>query len=421
MDLFEAFRVALSALRANKLRAFLTMLGIIIGVGSVIGMLAIGNGFRQFLDQQFESLGSGSFYIYPGAFSRKLDREIQPELTAESVEALLQPGAAPAIETAAAILSSNLRGINVTVSAGQGRFSYDVSGVTLNYFAIGKNELGVGRFYTRDEDRAGARVALIGQKVAERIYGSMNSAVGQRLLINGVSFEVIGVMTTDSSFGPNPNPSEWIFVPYLAARNRLFRNVVSAREDVTQITVKTRDGFSTDEGIRQVTTILRERHRLTYQNNNFTIINPDQIASSFNSIIGGFNAFLGIVAGISLIVGGIGIMNIMLVSVTERTREIGLRKAVGAKRRDVLLQFLTEAMVLCLIGGLIGILLGYGLSGLGTFVLVSIFQAEGATASVSIESVMLATSIAVGIGAFFGLFPALQASRLNPIEALRYE
>jgi putative ABC transport system permease protein len=176
-----------------------------------------------------------------------------------------------------------------------------------------------------------------------------------------------------------------------------------------------------DEAIRQVTAILRDEHRLTYQDNDFTIINPEQIAAQFNVVIGGFNAFLGLVAGISLLVGGIGIMNIMLVSVTERTREIGLRKAVGARRRDIMLQFLIEALVLCLIGGAFGILLGYTLSLAGTFILIELFNTAGAAASVSLANVILATSIAAAIGLAFGFFPALQAARLNPIDALRTE
>jgi putative ABC transport system permease protein len=421
MNLYEAFRVSLAALRANKLRSLLTMLGIIIGVGAVIGMLSIGNGFYQFLNNQFDQLGSGTFYIYPGAFSRKLDSAPQPQLTAADAEAIMLPGVAPAVETAAAMISSNMRGIDMTISAGDRRFTYSVSGVTPGYFLIGQNELSQGRFFTAGEDRAAARVTLIGKEVAERLFGTDGAALGQRITLNGVAFEVIGVIKTDTSFGPNPNPSEWVFVPYRTARDRLFRNNIDSRVDVSQITVKARDRAEVEEAISQVTHLLRERHRLTYQDNNFTIINPDQIAAFINTVITGFNAFLGIVAGISLLVGGIGIMNIMLVSVTERTREIGLRKAIGARRRDILRQFLVEALMLCLIGSLLGIVLGYALSFLGTFILVNGFQAEGAVAQVTIEAVLLATGIAAAVGIFFGFFPALQASRLDPIEALRYE
>ena len=173
--------------------------------------------------------------------------------------------------------------------------------------------------------------------------------------------------------------------------------------------------------VTQVTTLLRQRHRLTYQNNDFSIINLEELASTVGAILTGFSAFLGVVAGISLLVGGIGIMNIMLVSVTERTREIGLRKAVGARRRDILMQFLIEAIVLGLMGGVIGILMGLLLSTGGTFVLQQVFLQEDAQATVSLASVILATSVAAGVGILFGFFPALRAARLNPIQALRYE
>ncbi len=421
MNIFEAFRVALTALRSNKLRAVLTMLGIIIGVGSVVGMLAIGNGFAQFLDLQFASLGSGSFYVYPGAFTRKINDTPPTRLTAADAEAILQPGAAPAVEAVAIIYSSNLSGADIMVSAGRVRGTYAVSGVTPSYFAIGDNDLGAGRFYTDEDERNGARVALIGKRIAEKLFGSMAGAVGQRITLNGVSFEVVGVLSNDSSFGPNPNPAEWVFVPYQTSRNRLFRNRMNAQVDVTQITVKARRADQMDEAIEQVTGLLRQRHRLTYQNNGFTIINPEQIAAVFNTIIGGFSAFLSIIGGISLLVGGIGIMNIMLVSVTERTREIGLRKAVGARRWDILVQFLTEAIVLCLVGGALGVGFGFLLSFGGTFLLENVFEAEGARATVTLGSIMLATAVSAAVGICFGFFPALQASRLNPIEALRYE
>jgi putative ABC transport system permease protein len=421
MDLFEAISVAFAALRANKLRALLTMLGIVIGIGAVVGMLAIGNGFYKYLNALFDQLGSGAFYIYPTSFSRKLDDVKPAELTAADARAIMQPGAAPAVETVAIILSSNFLGATPTVSAGQTRATYSVSGVTPNYFQIGDNKLAGGRYLTEADERSGARVAVIGKKVAERLFGGSDIALGQRITINGVGFEVVGVLSTDTAFGPNPNPAEWVYVPYEAARTRLFRNLIDARRDVTQLTVKARDKGNVDAAIEQATRVLRERHRLTYQDNNFGILNPDQLAATFNQIITGFNAFLLAIASISLLVGGIGIMNIMLVSVTERTREIGLRKAVGARRRDILLQFLTEAVVLCLVGGLLGVGLGYLLSFAGTLVLVNLFQAEGAVATVTLGAILVATMISSVVGVAFGFFPALQAARLNPIDALRYE
>jgi putative ABC transport system permease protein len=416
MNLFESFRVAWSALRTNKLRALLTMLGIIIGVGAVIGMLAIGNGLRQFLDKQFNGLGVGTFYVGPFVNSRKVDDRQPAQLTYADAEAIMQPGAAPAVKALSVEFGSG-----EIVSAGQKRFGYNIRGITPSHFTIADNTLAVGRYYTEAEERDAVRVAVIGQQVAERLFGTMSSALGQRITINGVGFDVIGVLATKPAAGPGGDPRETVYVPYHASRNWLFRNRLSPEIDVGFMVVQARDSSQVDAAIDQVTKLLRDRHRLTYQSNDFTIINVAQIAATVGAIIGAFNAFLGIVAGISLLVGGIGIMNIMLVSVTERTREIGLRKAVGARRWDILLQFLIEAIVLCLVGGALGIALGYGLSFVGTFVLVNLFEAEGAQASVTLGSILLATLISGAIGVFFGFWPALQASRLNPIEALRYE
>ena len=416
MNLFESFRVAWAALRANKLRSLLTMLGIIIGVGSVIGMLAIGAGLRQFLDKQFNGLGVGTFYVGPFVDTRKVDERQSAQLTSADAEAILQPGAAPAVKAVSVEFDSN-----ATVSAGQKRYTYSVHGITPSHFAIADNSLGAGRYYTTAEENAGARVAVIGRQVAERLFGAMASAPGQRITLNGVGFEVVGVLTTKQAPGPGGDPQQTVYVPYQAARNWLFRNQLSSRVDISIVVVQARSAEQVDAAIAQVTELLRSRHRLTYQSNDFTIINVAQIAATVGGIIGAFNAFLGIVASISLLVGGIGIMNIMLVSVTERTREIGLRKAVGARRWDILLQFLIEAIFLCLVGGALGIALGYALSFLGTFVLVNLFQAEGAQATVTAGTIMLATLISGSIGIFFGFWPALQAARLNPIDALRYE
>jgi putative ABC transport system permease protein len=417
MNLFESIRVALVALRTNKMRSLLTMLGIIIGVGAVIGMLAMGNGFQQYLDSQFDQLGIGSFYVFPGANSRKISDQQDPWLSFADAEALSQPGAVPAADSVAAQI-----GRTAQVAAGAKPLTYQVGGVTPSYFTILPQKLAAGRFYGPAEERDGARVVLLGGKVAEQLFGSRADAVGRRITINGVGFEVIGVLDTKRGFGVSGDPDQTLFVPYSAARDRLFRNeVASGKVDVDFLLIKARGRDQIDAAIRQVTTVLRERHRLTYQNNDFTVFNPQAFADQVGAIIGGFSAFLGIVGGIALLVGGIGIMNIMLVSVTERTREIGLRKAVGARRRDILFQFLIEAVVLCLIGGAIGLGLGYLLSFAGTAVLVGLFQAEGARATVTTGAVLLATGVASAVGVCFGFFPALYAARLDPIAALRAE
>ncbi|NJN16395.1 MAG: FtsX-like permease family protein [Oscillochloris sp.] len=421
MNLFEAFRVAWAAMMTHKLRALLTMLGIIIGVGAVVGMLAIGDGYSQYINREFNRLGVGTFYINPSVDSSESDDPLAPRLTSDDAGAIMRPGAAPAVEFVTVEI-----GRNGVISSGGERYRFGVTGATPNYFLIGDKSLGDGRYYSDDEERSGARVAVIGDGVAETLFGDIYTAVGRRITINGVTFNVIGVSTTPQNqaagaLGQFSDPGEQVYIPYQTARNRLFRNSVTSQVDVSAITVKVRDPEAIDEAIRQVTAVLRAEHRLTYQNNDFSITNPSQLASQFEVVTVGFSAFLGTIGGISLLVGGIGIMNIMLVSVAQRTREIGLRKAVGARRRDIMLQFLIEALVLCLAGGILGIGLGYLFSLGGNVLLYSLSQDPDVRASVSLFSVTLATSISVGIGLFFGLFPAIRAARLDPIRALRNE
>jgi putative ABC transport system permease protein len=418
MNILESIRIAFTSLRANKLRALLTMLGIIIGVGAVVGMLSIGNGLGKWIENEFNRLGVGVFYISPQVDTEDVNSTQRPQLTNDDIQALLVPGAAPAIETATVEYNGN--GV---VSAGGDRYFYTVKGVTPSYFSISSQTLGAGRFHGDAEERSRARVAVIGNKVAETLIGgSLQDAIGRQITINGVRFDVIGVLTTSAGIGgQGRDPAEEVYLPYETAVARLFRNQVDTRVNVSTATVQARSREEVDLAIRQATEILRERHRLTYQPNSFQITNPEEAARQAQSTIVGFNAFLGTIGGISLLVGGIGIMNIMLVSVTQRTREIGLRKAVGAKRRDIMMQFLIESITLTLLGGGLGVALGWLLSIAGNFVLINVFRAEGARATVTLDTILLATIVSTVIGVVFGLFPAVRAAGLNPIRALRAE
>lgn len=417
MAFLEAFRIALNALRIHKLRSALTMLGMIIGVGSVVALLAFGNGYGRFLDEQFDKLGVGAFYLFPGSITRKINDQPTPRLTAADAAALRDATAAPAIRTSAALIENR-----ATVSAGAERFTFNIMGAEPPYFDITNQTIALGRIYTNVEEESRARVAVIGSSVAEQLYGATALAPGRRITINGVGFEVIGVIDTSATF--TGDPKRTIFMPYRSAHDWLFRNQFDRRVDVSEIIIQAQSREQVQEAIRQATEVIRARHGLTYQNNGFTVFNLEDLANQIGAVVAGFNAFLGVVAGISLLVGGIGIMNIMLVSVTERTREIGLRKAVGAKRLDILWQFLIEALVLSLFGGLAGVLLGYALSPLGTLLLQGMGGPDGtsgAAATVTLDSVALAVGVASSIGLFFGIYPAWIAARLRPIDALRSE
>ncbi len=415
MNLIESVRMALMTLRAHKLRSILTMLGIIIGVSSIVALLAFGNGYAQYFDKEFRKLGNAAFYLFPGSASRRVTNQQPPQLTYDDALALREPGAAPDIKTTAAVIDNTS-----IVSNGRQRGSYNITGAEPSYLFITTNELGAGRYYNEQDEAARARVAIIGQKIAERMFGTMQLAIGQRITIDGASFEVIGVNTTKAGFIGDPQNS--VIIPYSAARNWLYRNQFDQRVDVSNIIVQAHNRNTMDAAIRQATEILRERHRLTYQVSDFTVLNLEQLMQQINGIIAGFNAFLGVVASISLLVGGIGIMNIMLVSVSERTREIGLRRAVGARQRDILVQFLIEAILLCLIGGTLGILLGWAFSPLAALFLQSMAQGDTSiTAPVTLQAVLLASSMALFVGVTFGFFPALYAARLSPIDALRTE
>jgi putative ABC transport system permease protein len=415
MSLLESFRIAFASLLANKLRAILTMLGIIIGVGAVIAMLALGGALQTLVTSELEGLGSNLIFLFAGTNDPEQNRQVPPRLTNEDIAAISDPLNVPAVRAVAAEFSRR-----ALVSHRATSYDALIAGVTPNYPQVRNGQVASGVFFDDQAIQLRSRVAVLGFQVGNTLFPDGAEPVGERIRINGVIFRVIGVMAErGGTFSSNED--EEIFIPLSTAQDRLFapEQGSSRKVEVSVVYIQAQDEQSIDPAIDQMTAVLRERNNLTYQDNNFTLVTQQDLVSSFSTITGSITVFLGAIAAISLVVGGIGIMNIMLVSVTERTREIGLRKAVGARRRDIRLQFLVEATVLSLTGGILGIALGYALAAAGT-VLLSGFS-EHARAEVQLNAILLATLTSVMVGIFFGLYPAVRAAQLNPIQALRYE
>ncbi|GAB4567631.1 MAG: ABC transporter permease [Anaerolineae bacterium] len=414
MNLMESVRIALRALSSNKLRSALTMLGIIIGVGAVITLVSVGKGVENYVTSQFQSIGSNLLFVVPGRLDEAgppgARRSGQP-LTMSDVEAIADPLNVPDAAAVAPELSRY-----TAVSRGKQDAYPQVAGVTPEYAQVRNWYPALGSFITEEDVETHARVAVLGQTVLEKLFDENEYPLGQTIKINGIPFRVVGVMEErgGSSFGDEDNA---VFVPLTTAQTRLFPSrSINGDYQVSVIYVQAVSEDRMEAAQEQITEILRRQHGITYRDDDdFTVINQADLISVFGEITGVLTMFLGAIAAISLLVGGIGIMNIMLVSVTERTREIGLRKAVGAKRRDILTQFLIEAVVLSLIGGAMGIVLG----AVGAEIVSRL--AEGLKATVTPQAILLATGFSAAVGLFFGIYPATRAARLNPIEALRYE
>ncbi|HWH04040.1 MAG TPA: ABC transporter permease [Gemmatimonadales bacterium] len=403
MLLGEIIKVALQAIRANKLRALLTMLGIIIGVGAVITMVALGTGAQKSVQDRIQALGPTLLTVFPGqSFRGGVAFSTRVSLTMDDDTAMINNK--HYVSEVVPELSGNLQ-----VQYANQNINTTVLGSTANYYSVHNYGLIAGRMFTNGEDDARQRYAVLGGQVPEELNANPQAMIGQQLMIRGIPFEIIGVLSNKGSQGFN-NPDEQILIPLQTARYRIFGS-----NRIRDLTVEVGDLANMNLGMIEIESILRRQHKIRPgMDDDFQIRNQTDILSTFQETAQTFGFLLAGIATVSLIVGGIGIMNIMLVSVTERTREIGVRKALGATRFNILFQFLVEALVLCMAGGIIGIILGSG----GAIVLA---QFAHWNTSISLYAIVLAFFFSAVVGLLFGVWPARRAASLDPIEALRYE
>jgi putative ABC transport system permease protein len=403
----EVIRVALGALRANKLRSVLTMLGIVIGVGAVIAMDGIGRGAQVAIKDRITALGTTLLTVTPGQIRG------MGGVAAEADRARLTMADAAALEEQASLVSAvqpeMSRQLQIQFAAKNA--STQVVGTTANFLVVRKFELQGGRMFTSQEDQGKQRLAVLGPAVLENLgVTNVDAVIGENVRIRGIQFTVIGVLKSKGQSSPFNNPDDQILIPLNTARFR-----VLGTDRVRSISVLALSEEKIPESMAEIQKILRREHRLPREReDDFTIRNQADFLTTFAETSKVFGSLLAGIAAVSLVVGGIGIMNIMLVSVTERTREIGVRKALGATGNNILFQFLIEAVVLCLLGGAIGVAVGSG----GAMAISRVFNWN---TSISSESVVLAFAFSAAVGLIFGVWPARRAAKLDPIQALRYE
>ncbi|MFN2154740.1 MAG: ABC transporter permease [Anaerolineae bacterium] len=407
MDLLESFRTAIDSLATNKMRAILTTLGIIIGVAAVITLLAVGNGVSASIQGEIQSIGSNLITI----ITDYDNSDGYPALSMGDVAAIEDPYYVPLVRRVAAEVQGTqqvLRGARET--------RVTVSGVSGSYFSVRNLVVEEGDELTTNDVNSSARAAVLGYGTAQELFDDGTYPIGQSIKISGVQYKVVGVLKEKGGIGPMSQDDQ-VYIPLSTAQSRLYtRRTRSGERKVDIVYAEAVSQAQIDEATQQIKDLLRDRHGIAYlADDDFTMISQTQILDAFGVIMASVNLFLGAIAGISLLVGGIGIMNIMLVSVTERTREIGIRKAVGALRRDILIQFLIESLLLSVLGGTIGIALGF------TAAKVIGSLTADLTPVVDLGTVAMSFSFAAAVGLIFGIYPAWRAAGLRPIEALRYE
>ncbi|HBH61668.1 MAG TPA: multidrug ABC transporter substrate-binding protein [Nitrospiraceae bacterium] len=403
----STFKISFRALRVNKMRSALTMLGIIIGVGAVIAMLAVGTGASQQIQQQISSMGSNLLMVLPGATTAggvRMGAGTQSTLTLGDADAVLKE--CPSVADVAPVLS----GVAQVVYGNQ-NWSTGVTGTTPGMLNVRDWKLSAGRPFTEQDVKSATKVCLLGQTVVDMLFGL--DPVGHIVRIKKIPFTVIGVLEPKGQDPRGRDQDDTIFVPVTTAQKKLFGTAFPGMIRILMVKAKSTDALDSAE--REINELLRQRHRIGQkQDNDFTVRNLTQMMQAAEQSSKVMTMLLGAIASVSLLVGGIGIMNIMLVSVTERTREIGIRMAVGAKTWDIRLQFIIEALTLSFIGGIIGIIAGISTSQI-------IAELAGWTTVVSPLSILLAFGFSGLVGISFGFYPAYKASLLDPIEALRYE
>jgi putative ABC transport system permease protein len=412
MTFLESLKIALRSLQANKMRSMLTMLGIIIGVASVIAMVALGSGAQTRVSEQIRSLGANVLMVMPGAAKKGGVRQSSGSkhtLTEQDAQAIGRD--VPYVQAVA----PSVRG-SVQIIAGNKNWNTRVNGTTPAYFTVREWGLSQGRYFNENDVAASAKIVIVGKAVAQQLFDNEANAIGKSIRILSVPFTIVGVLAEKGPSGSGRNQDDVAFIPISTARLRLMGSAHQVnRSAVAYILVKARANVSMGAAKQQITALLRRRHRLLEEeSDDFKVTNPAAAMAAQHAATRTIAWLLAAVASVSLLVGGISIMNIMLVSVTERMREVGLRMAVGARQSDIRNQFLMEAIVLCILGGIVGVLLGIGIS-------IGVSAAAGWPIFISPGAIFVALAFSAGVGVFFGYYPARRAASMDPIACLRSE